>query len=113
MATSRSTATARRPAMTEQQKAVQPDLEQPSHETQKYGDIVKLPNGLSEQVCKDSVALLNQCLADTIMLRALRAVGCKFTGENAGIDAFIALAARCVRADARARVRSPRLPHRH
>jgi len=49
--------------------AVQPNLHQQSHETQKYGEIVKLPNGLPEKVCKDSVALLNQCLADTITLR--------------------------------------------
>ena len=49
--------------------AVQPNLHQQSHETQKYGEIVKLPNGLSEKVCKESVALLNQCLADTITLR--------------------------------------------
>jgi len=49
--------------------AVQPNLLQQSHETQKYGEIVKLPNGLPAQVCKDSVALLNQCLADTITLR--------------------------------------------
>ena len=49
--------------------AVKPDMDQPSHETQKYGEIVKLPNGLSEDACKTSVALLNQCLADTITLR--------------------------------------------
>lgn len=48
---------------------MQPNLHQQSHETQKYGEIVKLPNGLSEKVCKESVALLNQCLADTITLR--------------------------------------------
>ncbi|RQO38855.1 DNA starvation/stationary phase protection protein [Variovorax sp. KBW07] len=48
---------------------VQPDLHQQSHETQRYGEIVKLPNGLSEKTCKQSVALLNQCLADTITLR--------------------------------------------
>ena len=69
MATPHSTARPTRAPTTDQQKAVQPNLEQPSHETQKYGEIVKLPNGLSEQVCKDSVALLNQCLANTITLR--------------------------------------------
>ena len=56
-------------SMSEKQQAVQPNLHQQSHETQKYGEIVKLPNGLSEKVCKESVALLNQCLADTITLR--------------------------------------------
>jgi len=69
MAMSRKTATRTPPATTEEQKAVEPNLQQPSHETQKYGDIVKLPNGLAEKVCKDSVALLNQCLADTMSLR--------------------------------------------
>jgi len=50
-------------------QAVKPNMHQESHETQKFGEIVKLPNGLSEDVCKKSVALLNQCLADTITLR--------------------------------------------
>ena len=48
MATPHSTARPTRAPTTDQQKAVQPNLEQPSHETQKYGEIVKLPNGLSE-----------------------------------------------------------------
>ncbi|QHI99237.1 DNA starvation/stationary phase protection protein [Xylophilus rhododendri] len=48
---------------------VKPNLQQYEHETQKYGEIVKMPNGLSERSCKESVALLNQCLADTITLR--------------------------------------------
>ncbi|MCR6476932.1 DNA starvation/stationary phase protection protein [Variovorax sp. ZS18.2.2] len=56
-------------ARSKQQQEVKPDLDQKSHETQRYGEIVKLPNGLSEKVCKESVALLNQCLADTITLR--------------------------------------------
>ena len=54
---------------TAKEAAVTPDLDQRDHETQKYGEIVKLPNGLSEKVCKESVTLLNQCLADTITLR--------------------------------------------
>ena len=48
---------------------VAPNLHQEGHETQKYGEIVKMPNGLSEADCKKSVGLLNQCLADTITLR--------------------------------------------
>ena len=48
---------------------VAPNLDQNEHETQRYGEIVKMPNGLSEEACKQSVALLNQCLADTITLR--------------------------------------------
>jgi hypothetical protein len=56
-------------APTKQAMAVEPNLHQVSHETQKYGEIIRMPNGLSEAVCKKSVALLNQCLADTITLR--------------------------------------------
>jgi len=48
---------------------VKPNLQQNEHETQRYGEIVKMPNGLSEDACKTSVALLNQCLADSITLR--------------------------------------------
>ncbi|MES2187479.1 MAG: DNA starvation/stationary phase protection protein [Pseudomonadota bacterium] len=59
------------PSMTARQQGVVPNLHQQSHETQRYGEIVKMPNGLSEKVCKDSVGLLNQCLADTISLRDL------------------------------------------
>ena len=46
-----------------------PNLNQASHITQALGTIVKMPNGLSEDVCRKSVALLNQCLADTCTLR--------------------------------------------
>ncbi|MCZ2499042.1 DNA starvation/stationary phase protection protein [Xylophilus sp. Kf1] len=44
-------------------------MDQNEHETQRYGEIVKMPNGLSEESCKGSVAMLNQVLADTITLR--------------------------------------------
>jgi len=62
---------AKKPARSTAEKTaeVMPNLQQYPHETQRYGEIVKLPNGLSEKVCKESVALLNQCLADTITLR--------------------------------------------
>jgi starvation-inducible DNA-binding protein len=53
--------------------AVRPTLHQQgrsgSHETQRYGDIVPMPHGLAEKVAKQSVALLNQALADSITLR--------------------------------------------
>jgi len=68
MASSRPKKSASSPSAARQQE-VKPNLHQQSHETQKYGEIVKLPNGLAEKVCKESVALLNQCLADTITLR--------------------------------------------
>src|SRR6266567_926430 len=38
-------------------------------EIQPFGTIAKLPNGLSEKVCQESVERLNQILADTMTLR--------------------------------------------
>jgi len=69
MATSKHPKPAASTSSARAKQEVMPDLDQKSHETQRYGEIVKLPNGLSEKVCKESVALLNQCLADTITLR--------------------------------------------
>lgn len=40
-------------------------------EFQHFGNIVRLPNGLSEKVCQASVKALNQVLADTITIRDL------------------------------------------
>ena len=40
-----------------------------SHETQRYGEILRMPHGLAEQVVKSSITDLNQTLADTITLR--------------------------------------------
>jgi starvation-inducible DNA-binding protein len=40
-----------------------------SQETQRFGEVIKMPHGLSEAVVKKSVASLNQVLADTITLR--------------------------------------------
>ena len=57
------------PSVTDQPDSVAPQLHQKAAVTQEYGTIVKLPNGLSESVCKASVALLNQTLADTMTLR--------------------------------------------
>ena len=48
-----------------------PLTHQQAHEIQPYGHIVKLPIALAESVCKESVANLNQILADTITLRDL------------------------------------------
>ena len=47
----------------------QPKIGQETAEIQAFGTIAKLPNGLSEKVCKDSVERLNQILADTMTLR--------------------------------------------
>src|SRR5438094_7721104 len=46
-----------------------PKIGQIAAEIQAFGTIAKLPNGLSEKVCKDSVERLNQILADTMTLR--------------------------------------------
>ena len=56
--------------------AVVPSLHQQgtkidARETQRYGDIVAMPHGLTPEVTKASVASLNQVLADTITLRDL------------------------------------------
>jgi starvation-inducible DNA-binding protein len=48
-----------------------PLVHQQAHEIQPYGHLVKLPIALSEEACKESVANLNQLLADTITLRDL------------------------------------------
>ena len=40
-----------------------------SQETQRFGEVIKMPHGLPEAVVKKSVTSLNQVLADTITLR--------------------------------------------
>jgi starvation-inducible DNA-binding protein len=46
-----------------------PVINQVAAEIQAFGTIAKLPNGLSEKVCRESVERLNQILADTMTLR--------------------------------------------
>jgi starvation-inducible DNA-binding protein len=48
-----------------------PILNQRGREIQKFDDIVRLPIGLTEKACRQSVAALNQVLADTMTLRDL------------------------------------------
>ena len=48
-----------------------PLAHQHAPEIQPFGHLVKLPITLAENVCKESVANLNQLLADTITLRDL------------------------------------------
>lgn len=48
-----------------------PITNQRGHEIQAFGTITRIPNGLSEKVCKSSVTALNQVLADTMCLRDL------------------------------------------
>ncbi len=53
--------------------AVVPSLHQQSghnaRQTQKYGEVIAMPHGMTDKVVKASVAALNQVLADTITLR--------------------------------------------
>jgi starvation-inducible DNA-binding protein len=48
-----------------------PITNQRGREIQPFGTITRIPIGLSEKVCKASVAALNQVLADTMTLRDL------------------------------------------
>jgi starvation-inducible DNA-binding protein len=48
-----------------------PAAQQHGHEIQPYGHLVRMPIALAESVCKESVANLNQLLADTMTLRDL------------------------------------------
>jgi starvation-inducible DNA-binding protein len=48
-----------------------PVVNQHAHEIQPFGHLVRLPIALAEVVCKESVANLNQLLADTMTLRDL------------------------------------------
>ena len=48
-----------------------PVVHQTAHEIQPFGHLVRMPIALSENVCRESVANLNQVLADTITLRDL------------------------------------------
>jgi starvation-inducible DNA-binding protein len=48
-----------------------PLVNQHAPEFQPFGHLVRLPIALSERVCKESVANLNQLLADTMTLRDL------------------------------------------
>ena len=52
-------------------KHASPLLHQSGHETQPYGQLIRLPIALAESACKESVDNLNQLLADTITLRDL------------------------------------------
>jgi len=48
-----------------------PIVHQEGHESQPYGHVIRMPIALAESVCAESVANLNQLLADTITLRDL------------------------------------------
>jgi len=48
---------------------VSPHLFQNAREIQRFDEVVALPNGLSVDICTDSIVMLNQLLADTMTLR--------------------------------------------
>ena len=52
-------------------RLARPLINQQAHEIQAYGQLVRLPNGLSEAACRSAVDNLNQLLADVISLRDL------------------------------------------
>lgn len=54
---------------TPDRKAAAPLLSEERVEFQKFGTVVRLPIGLSQKVCEESVEALNRVLADTITLR--------------------------------------------
>jgi len=60
-----------RPRFQYQVNRARPKTGQKAAELQVFGTISKLPNALSEQVCRASVERLNQILADTMTLRDL------------------------------------------
>jgi starvation-inducible DNA-binding protein len=54
-----------------QESSATPLRGQRAPEIQQYGSVVHMPIGLDERVCRQSVDVLNQILADTITLRDL------------------------------------------
>lgn len=74
---SRSSTSARRPTREVHAAAKPPRADarpitgQRGREIQPFGSITRIPIGLSEKICKASVAALNQVLADTMTLRDL------------------------------------------
>lgn len=52
-------------------KRAQPITGQHDHEIQPYGHFIRMPIGLDENACQESVQNLNQVLADSITLRDL------------------------------------------
>jgi starvation-inducible DNA-binding protein len=52
-------------------KRATPLTHQQAHETQPFGQLVRMPIALPEQTCRQSVESLNQLLADTMTLRDL------------------------------------------
>jgi starvation-inducible DNA-binding protein len=56
-------------SLLERRSSARPLVGQRGRELQAFGTIARLPNGLGEPVCRASVALLNQVLADTMTLR--------------------------------------------
>ncbi len=56
---------------TKQKSLAEPKVSVKGHILQQFGTVVKMPISLKEQICKESVLMLNSVLADTMMLRDL------------------------------------------
>ncbi len=69
--TTRQASAAAKTGKTERTQEARPITGQRGREIQKFDEIARIPIGLSEKVCRDSVRLLNQILADTMTLRDL------------------------------------------
>ncbi len=52
-----------------EQENPKPVLQRHGVEVQKFGQVIRLPNGLDQKVCEQSAQALNQTLADTMTLR--------------------------------------------
>jgi starvation-inducible DNA-binding protein len=50
-------------------ESAQPIINQRGQILQQYGTVIKLPIGLSEKICLQSVSMLNEVLADTMTIR--------------------------------------------
>jgi starvation-inducible DNA-binding protein len=61
--------TSRRAGLYDSAASARPVVGQRGQELQAFGTIARLPLGLSEEVCLESVQALNQVLADTMTLR--------------------------------------------
>jgi starvation-inducible DNA-binding protein len=66
---STSNGSGRRAPVYESASSARPVVGQRGQELQAFGSIARLPIGLSEKVCQESVQALNQVLADTMTLR--------------------------------------------
>lgn len=66
---SRNMTTSKNAAATKNGESAEPIIHQRGQILQQYGTVIKLPIGLSEKICLQSVNMLNKVLADTMTIR--------------------------------------------